>query len=319
MKKEKKERKMKEPVVLTEEEIRKNKKRRVIGLSVGIPVCALGLAAGIAVGVLIAPAWFDKEIDYGNIASDSLEDDPEALMKRYKSASRGSYDTTFKPYEIVNIGLEKIKAETNVYSQQIGVVHAMGVEQTIRATSIKNDGKYFLENISKSDMVPTARRFYQEGDEVKTYKGSNVEKTKADWNDLSSTLTLQEHEDKWGKDLSRPSIYVVSSKTALETSKTEKVSGGYKVSIDLDPVKGVVRYVKQMVNISDVKNPKFHSVHIEYNLDEDLKLMSLHIKESYSVVMVVKAESEGEINETFHYEAKEIPELTTNVDYPEGA
>lgn len=280
------------------------------------------LAIGGTAGYFLGQSFFASQdaIDYSQYSADELEDNHEDLMRRYNEASPSTYLTKFKSYEFANIALDKVGLHENVMSQTYGLVNAMGVKQTVRATSIKNENKYFLENISASSMVQAAKRFYQEGDQVITYNGGSVSTDKATWSEQAqSTLSKKEHEDKWGKNLSRPSIYIISKATTLSTSKVEKDGDGYKVSIDIDPKLGVLRYVKQMIEISGVSSPKFHSIHMEMTLDSDLSLIQTKINEKYSVVMVVKAESDAEMTEYFTYDqGKTIPDLNTNCDYSRG-
>ena len=202
-------------------------------------------------------------------------------------------------------------------SKQYGQVNAMGVAQTVRAASIKNKEEYFLENISASSMVQTGKRFYQKDGKVTTYNGENVETTKAKWNETpASELSLEEHEAKWGKDLSRPLIYIISSKTSKETSNSEKTSEGYTVHLDLSPKYSVLRYVRQMVEISPVTDPVFETVQLTLHLDSNLNLLSTDVDESYSVVMVVTANSVAHLSETYTYDVETpIPALSQDLEY----
>lgn len=308
---------------IKEEKTKSNSKKNSKKTWIVVAVCAVAfLAIGGTAGYFLGQSYFASKdaIDYSQYSADELEDNYEDLMKRYNEASPSTYLAKFKSYEFANIALNKIGLHENVWSQTYGLVNAMGVKQTVRATSIKEENKYFLENISASSMVQAAKRFYQEGDQVITYNGGSVSTEMATWSENpQSTLSKKEHEDKWGKNLSRPSIYIISKATALETSKVEKDGDGYKVSLDIDPKLGVLRYVKQMIEISGVGSPKFHSIHMEMLLDSDLSLKQTKINEKYSVVMVVKAESEAEISEYFTYDqGKKIPDLKTNCDYSKG-
>lgn len=293
-------------------------KKGLVAIIASAIVC---LGIGGVGGYFIGQGFFANlsAIDYSQYSADELEDNNENLMKRYSRENPSNYLHKFKPYELAEIALNKIANHENVRSVQYGNVHVplFGVEQTIRTQAIKNGEKYYLENISASSMVKAAKRFYQEGDEVKSYDGGSVSLNSAIWNkDPTSVLSKKEHAEVWGKDLTRPSIYIVSKATALDTSTAVRDGDGYKVSLELDPILSVLRYVKQMTSISNVQSPKFHSVHIEYKLSNDLTLLETKIEESYSVVMVTKAESTAVINEYYFYDSgASIPCLDTNAVY----
>lgn len=298
----------------------KNIKKKDIIITSIVGVC--GVSIGIVAGSFIGKGYYASKnaIDYNAMSINDFEDDAQALMKRYNSSKNKSYDTEFKPYELATIALEKVKNHAYVKTQSFGVVNAMGIKQTIRATSIKNNNSYFLENLSVSSMVQVAKRFYQTDDQVTTYDSNKAETEKAVWNtDPISTLPKAEHEEIWGKDLSRPSIYIISSKTALSTSYVEKTTTGYTVSLDLHPVYSVLRYVKQMIVLSGVESPKFESINLKYTLDNDLNLIKSTVSEKYSVVMVVQAQSDASLEEFFTYDMpSDIPDLNTNVNYSKG-
>lgn len=300
--------------------IRKPSKTESVVISI---LLVTGIGVGTGAGIFFGNSYFASKngIDYSSMSIQDFEDDVSALMKKYDSTSTSDYTTKFEPYELASIGLAKVKAHDYVMQQSFGQVNAMGVKQVVRSASIKENDKYFLENLSSSSLVSVAKRFYQSGDEIKTFDGSKAEVEKATWSaDPLSILSIVEHEEKWGRDIARPSIYIVSSKTTLPTSTAEKTSTGYSVSLDLHPVFSVLRYVKQMTEISGVEAPNFKTINIVYTLDERLNLIKTTVTETYSVVMVVKAESEASLEEYFTYDQHvAIPDLNTDITYSKEA
>lgn len=293
----------------------RNKKAIIISISVTLVCVIIGGVGGYFIGRQVFPQ--NNAIDYSKMKDKDYEDDLEALMKKYTASKSSDYSTTFKPYEMANIGIEKIKNHDYVVSKTIGLVKAAGVDQTVRASSIKHKDDSFLENISASSMVKTGKRFYQSNGVVKTYNGNNIETDKAKWDEQpTSELSLDEHEEKWGKNLSRPLIYIISSKTCFDTSTATKTNDGYEVRLDLSPKYAVLRYVRQMVEISPVKNPRFHSIQLTMNLDNELNLLSCAVDESYSVEMVITAESVAHLDEVYTYDVETpIPSLSENLKY----
>lgn len=294
-------------------------KTKIIYSSLIIVFLAIGGFAGYIVSGII----FKNGANYDNISENqilSIEDDSEALLKRFSSANINSdLTSTFTPVELVEISLAKFSTHTYIRSTQYGLVTAMGVDQTVRTSSIKNGENYFLEDISNSSLVHAARRFYQSGDEVKDYEGSNVTQTKATWSDSKCTIrNIEEHTKKWGKDLSRPLIYIISSKTA--NGNVVKTDSEYHVSLSLDKDLSTIRYAKQMLSISPIDNPVFDSLDIQLILNKNLDLISYHTEEHYKVDMIVSGvSSHGRLSEYFTYdEQTAIPDLTTNITYEEG-
>ena len=271
----------------------------------------------VAFGVIVGQEVFDRGVDYSQIDQGNLEDDNEALMRRFDKANPSNYLTSFKPYELVNIALNKVGGHKNVTSITSGEVNAAGVTQTINGICIKDDMNYFSENISSSSLVKTTWRFYQDEEGVTTYNGSQKTPRSASWNESSKvSYTLEEFEESWGKTFARPSIYVLSKKTVISESIKQE-GETYVCSIDLDPTLSVVRYVKQMMMTSKLKKaPTFHSVHIDFTLDSSLNLLKDEINESYDVVMFGKHTSVGKLSDTFTYDLeKNIPQLNEDSPY----
>ncbi len=281
------------------------------------------LALGGAGGYLISKQLFKPTVDYSSLNEIEFEDDLTSLIRRYTSANKTSdLSKTFSPTELVEIGINKIGNHQYVTSKQYGLVKAkvsgVVVNQTVRASSIKAGDKYFLENISKSNMVAEGRRFYQEGENVKTYVGSKVEIDHAVWQEnKSSTLSIDEHIEKWGKDLSRPLIYIVSSKTVTE-GNTQASESGYKITLQMNPIYSVLRYIRQMISISGVSNPIFKSLTLDVELDKELNLLKVTSTEKYDVDMVVTAATEATLTEKFTYDSEfNIPTIDENLTYEE--
>lgn len=307
--------------MLIMKDAKKKEKKPVskVHVIVSVSVTVACLAVGAVGGYFLGQHFFkqNQAIDYSKLSAKDFEDDQDALMKRYKASKADDYSKDFKPYELANIATNKFADHDYVVSKTHGTVNAMGVEQSVRATSIKNKDEYFMENISASSMLQTGKRFYQSNGKISTYNGEHVEAEKAKWNETPiSELSLEEHEEKWGKQLSRPLIYIISSKTSFDTSTAEKTSEGYTVRLDLSPKYAVLRYVKQMVEISPIKDPYFHSIQLHLYLDANLNLLKSEVEESYSVVMVVTAESVAHVSDIYTYDVETpVPALNQDLEY----
>lgn len=293
----------------------KNMKRK--GLIITLIAIGATLTAATVTFFTIRAIFASKEVDYSSMSEEELEDDHVELMNRYRSFAGDDFSKEFTSYELVNISLEKFKEHDYISSTTVGNVKSVGLDQRVRASTIKDKNNYFMENISYG-LVKTAKRFYQKDNLIKTYDGSDIDVETANWNEEDAeSLSLEKHEEKWGKTLNRPNIYIISSKTVLETSKIEKRDSGYVVSLNLHPQYSVLRYVRQMVSISPITNPVFESITLTMNLNKNLDLKSMVVDEKYTVTMIIPISSVGHIEESYTYDSyKPIPDLKTNVEYP---
>ena len=297
-----------------------NKKTSVI---ISTLVGAVLIGGGIPLGIFLSDLFSFNGVDYSSLDASANEGDAAALIRRYeadKSKSATELSATYSGTELVMIAENNVGEHENTQTIGIGLVNAaMGVKQSIYSSTVKKGDTYFMENLSKSSFVACAKRFYQENDEVKTYTGEIIDEKSATWNETEdSTLTTAEHDAKWGKDLSRSSIYIVSTKTVLSEEVSEE-DGNLKVHLSLDPLNSVIRYVKQMVNVSDLSAPPaFHTVDIVYTIDQQMNLLSRDINEVYDVTSfgVVSKNTSGHLVETLYYDGDyQFPSINEHFDY----
>lgn len=307
----------------TEEPKKKGKLRSLpTKAKIGYSCLIVGfLAVGALGGLYLSKILFvpQESYEYGD------EDNIDELLEKYSKLDPNS-DLTYslKSYEFVNLAAYNHQQEKYTYSQQFGLVDAKLAKTDIRVTNIKNDKNYFTENLSycNMDLAKAGRRFYQSETEVQNYNGPNVEKDgnvyKSTWS-LEETKTIDEHEEKWGKDLSRPLIYNISSSTVLDGSTCELVNESYVITMNLNPGKSSGRYKAQMNSISGVTNVVFENIHIVCNLTKDLHFKSVQVNEKYSVRKLgLDTDSTGTLNEYFKYgEETKIPEINENFTYNE--
>jgi hypothetical protein len=279
-------------------------------------ISTIAVCSGIILGVYFGQGYFETT-NY-NYDALSLEDNIEKTMKKYER-SNNDY-SSFTPSELANIALYRYANYSNTSSVAIGSVKAAGIVQVVHSSNVKSGGAYFNESLSASSLVQVAKRFYQTGDNVAIYNGSNLKDASiASWSENDKEdLTTSDYEEKWGRTLARPLIYVISTKTIIDSTKTINDNGDYVVSFNLDPVKSVVRYVKQMVSMSNLsKTPSFHTVNLSLTLSKDLMLKESNINETYSVYVFGNHESEASLTEKFYTkdETIQIPDLNTNCIY----
>lgn len=247
---------------------------------------ALPIGAGVGAGIVISKFFLSKSTDYSDINVNDLKEDVTGIMDQYKKAKDNGkeYSEVFKPYELVNIAYELYSQHDNSKSISVGRANAAIVDQSIRACSIKNGNEYMEESISKSSIVSLAARTYlHENSNIDFHDGDAKSSVEGEWPDTHYEYTSDEYADVFGKTPKSPLIYIVGKKTIKSAaSKVEKTDSGYIVNLELNPIKSVVNYVKQMKNLSKLADyPSFDSVKATFTLDNDLLIKQLSVDESY--------------------------------------
>ena len=283
-------------------------------------VCVSAISLGLALGIIFGKSYYSRgAVSYVDVEEAiNYEDDTAALFAEYEEGNREF--SSYKPYELVNIGIEKFAREEHTQTITHGLVKASVVKQNIFAEDVRDGDEWYTESLSYSSLVKCGVRFYQHGDQsIDEYRGKKItEKGTATWPEyLKKNVTLQEHETNWGKTLKRPVIYIISSKTVLE-SKLETTEDEYVVTMDLHTEYSVSRYVKQMKSISDLEDyPQFYKVSLKFTMDKELNLKELITNEEYDVYAVgMMNRSVGSLTEQFihNYEGG-IPDTETNFEY----
>lgn len=278
-------------------------------------VVTVAISSGLILGIYFGKNMSEPKTNYLSFDFNNYEDDNEALYKRYQSNQAVD---AYKPYELVNIAIEKFARNEHTKTVTHGVVEAAIVKQQIFAEDVRNGNEWYTESLSYSSIVQCGVRFYQHTDSIDEYTASKVDKTgKATFPERNKkTVTYAEHEENWGKTLKRPVIFIISSKTVLDNT-TFKTDNGYDITLSLDPTLSVLRYVRQMKSISDLERyPEFKSVDVTFSLDKDLNLVQMKTVENYTVYVVGKNESVGKLTVDYYHDVNEaIPALDSNYPY----
>ena len=297
------------------------KKTKTILKRVGLSFAGIIIVlAGAAGGFLLGQETFKQVRDYSKYKID--DEDFSEVYNRYEKMSPSKYYSSFSDVELVNIGLINITKCEHLYSISQGLVKAAGVNQTIRAATIRDGDKYFEENIAASSFVKAANRFYQEGETTSWYKGKYVSLTTGNYtNPTETNYTLDEFAKTWGRTLDDPCIYNITNQTYLSGTMTKDTDGNHVVELDLEPILSVIRYVEQMKMTGGLSTPPiFHSVKLTFVLDENVRIVSFTTNEVYDVHKIIDAKnSKGSLTQKFYYSPREIPSLEEQVNYEEEA
>lgn len=284
-------------------------------------VCLVLTLVGGSLGYFLGKRFFVSSVDYSNLDANSLEDDNTLVYQQFNSyqdqdKTPEEYIANFTPYQLANAAFYQSGKEIDAKVVGAGQVIAGGAKQKIMSYHLKKDNDYFFESVS-TGLVTVAKRFYQ-NDEVKWYQGKLDKSGIVAWNASSEVVnTVEDFTTSWGKDLSRPTVYIISSKTTLATSTVTKDDDHLIISLDLDPIFSVVRYVKQMVMMSSLEaDPVFNTINFTLTLDSNFRIVEAAATESYRVKKFGWNDATGYLKETTTYQVDEdIPDINTGIVY----
>ncbi len=278
-------------------------------------VISSGIAGGLAVGIVLGKMLSNQAYTYDTAIDTGLEADYDALMERYEADSNVE---NFTPTEVVNISWLKYAAEEHTHSVAHCNVLAAIVKQKVYSHDVRDGNRWFSESVFYSSMKKGGFRFYQDGTNVFRYTASNpTEDGTADWSkDTEYGYTKEGFEEKWGKTLDRPIIYIMSDKTVLNETMVEQ-DEKWIIDLELDPEKSTERYARQMISMSNLgEPPTFRSIHLTFTIDTNYNLEKLLAQESYTVYVVGRNDSQS-TNEILYYHnsSETIPDLETDYKY----
>lgn len=280
-----------------------SKKSIILTSVLGILFAVSGCALGAYLAITLSP----KVNNYDGLDYRSYLDDNEKIYQRYLSNQKDPL--SYSPSDLANIAIYQYSLEDYTYSDVDCASIAVGITQITRSKTIKNIDSYYSESISSSSFKKIAKRFYEDNDQIAYYDGKLNEDSNGYFGTYLEYTTLSENDylNTWGKTINSPISYIISSKTVLDDSSISKTDDGYQIYLNLHPTYSTLLYAKQMKMMSGLSdNPEFDYVHITFNLDENLNLISSKTLEAYNVYVFGKNYTESTMEETFHIADKEI-------------
>ena len=273
-------------------------------------VAMVGIFTGFLIGM-----WF-----VANKVDDSMYDGlTEAMLVDnvvlIKQEANGKNPMQLGAVKSAVLALDTTYNYPVVQVEGVGSVLAMGVNQAIKAKTIRLNDKIFLENVSVSSFVKAADRFYLENSSIKWVKG-NVSGSTVTWNGSTSTLTPEEYEGLMGGNLNEYTKLIVSSKTTVGSTEITEENGYYTFTLTLDKVKSVINYVKSMKETGGLSGyPVFNTnIELQLTIDSNYRLIKMVSKENYTAKMgPINAKSSGTLTNTFTYDGDfTIPAISQN-------
>lgn len=271
-------------------------------------ICLLGIATGIFLGSWYSYTMLTANVDYSLYSEESLRE-KESYKDIISSVLKISNPTEEQLTNWVTLAKEKnikpnnllpsqnfILAEYNATLATSFKAIANGLVETIATQSIYseklfNGSAYTFSSISAGLLTIADCAYMEKGsDLVSSHKGNNVTSTSADWTGTVTNYSKADYKELAGNTPDVLNPYIVTSKTLLrdksEDITLENYNGKqvYKFSFQLDPVKSVLNYIKQVRVTSGLSGyPTFDDVTLTVFLDEDWNFVRTEVVENYRI------------------------------------
>ncbi len=259
-----------------------------------VAFAVMGCLSGIFVGNYIVETFMTK-VDYSIYDEVALRagDDVSAI------ARKSMEDRTSAEMFVL---AEQILTDTLYYKVSgTGSVTNPVKDQKVWSENVRQDNTYTSTQISVGVKNVAFRTQYTVGSEAVVTSGSPGKNGEATWDGQSNTLSVDKYKEEWGCPPTGVIPYIACTRTVL-TQKKEKLNDGYKCTITLHPQASVVNYVKQMSKVSGIDAPKFLSISIDFEIDNNNRFRKIMITESYKVNYGVTVTCGGTLDMVFEYD-----------------
>ncbi len=293
-----------------------------------LAVMMVGVASGVMLGNWYKNYLTGLAFDYSNYKLEEYEMNRIAVLNSISGSNAQSENdfsnlvATLKsagktPKNLSasqNFALAEYTASLATSYSAVGIGKVATIATQDITSSKKFDGKtYTFESLSKGLLTIANCAVMDVGSSsVTVLKGSDLRLDgetgvyEATWAASGTQYPLKKYVELNGLEPSRLLPYVISSKTILEEASVEIVDGVweekpvFEFTVNLDPVTSVLRYYKQVMQTSGLKDaPKFDDVSIKFLIDADWNLVRTEVVEHYTVIYGVPAGCTGTLNTTY--------------------
>lgn len=283
-------------------------KRTIISLIIVIVLASI-------TGYFGAQFYIDKfmiEVVAVTESEDRVRDNIDKVL----ALNAGKTPDQISPKDNFIIAEYYLNKETSVKKITQGTVNASGITQGLYAEKILSNGEYYSMKISSGLVSLATRLYYIDGeDTVDYYEGTSIKESSATFpSEPTKVLTQEEYKAMFGSPMTYFVNYVVSSNTVLSEEYIGKNgSGNYEFKLTLDTAFSVMNYSYEIKTTSgSSKLPKFESIELTFEIDENFRLLKTAIKEQYQVSIAqlgnMYMTTSGDLVETFEYNGNfEIP------------
>lgn len=278
---------------VTETSVKKVSKKKIIRYAFRFVIFlifgALAAAGGFVVGDLLIGKW--DTFDPSQYSAQAFEEAPKnvALWKS-KNINELSAMQVFVVAQSKILECEYYSVSTKGYDgTDKGTVVTLGMKQDLYGYRYRDHNKYYLDYFSMGiATVIKKTEFTNQEDKYYCFEGkldgSNVDWTPNKTEDGRDYRTKEEYKNMTGCEPENPIDYIVSSKTVIEENSNGKVGDLYSYTIKLDTATSVLNYVVKMDYMSGFGYPKFTSIELKFEVDENMNFQNIYINESYKVI-----------------------------------
>lgn len=278
-----------------ETEIKKviSKKKKIVIYALRFVIFAVfgvvAVAGGFIVGDLLIGKW--DTFDPTQFSAEQYIESPknvEAWKSKDISSLTPAQIFVVAQSNILNCNYYSVKTK-GYNGEGKGVVTTLGMTQDLYGYRYRNGDKGYLDYYSTGlATVVKKTEFNYSDSKYFTYNGvMNGDSTNWTLNKTDDGLdyrTKEEYKTMIGCAAEDPIDYIVSTKTVIEEVTNSKVGNLYSYTIKLNPETAVLNYVVKMNYMSGFGYPKFSSIELRFEVDENMNFYNIYINENYKVI-----------------------------------
>lgn len=278
-----------------ETEIKKviSKKKKIVIYALRFVIFAVfgvvAVAGGFIVGDLLIGKW--DTFDPTQFSAEQYIESPknvEAWKSKDISSLTPAQIFVVAQSNILNCNYYSVKTK-GYNGEGKGVVTTLGMTQDLYGYRYRNGDKGYLDYYSTGlATVVKKTEFNYSDSKYFTYNGvMNGDSTNWTLNKTDAGLdyrTKEEYKTMIGCAAEDPIDYIVSTKTVIEEVTNGKVGNLYSYTIKLNPETAVLNYVVKMNYMSGFGYPKFSSIELRFEVDENMNFYNIYINENYKVI-----------------------------------
>lgn len=250
----------------------------------------IAVAGGLLVGKLII-GKLDTFDPSQYTTSNYIESESNVALWSSKNINKLTPTQIFCVAERKILQNENYSVKTKGYNgEDKGVVVTLGMKQDLYGYRYRKDGKGYFDYFSTGIATVAKKVEYTFGEgKYYCYEGSvngntttwKIRKQPESGNDF---FTADEYKELTGCNAENPIDYIVSTKTIIKEQTNEKVGSTYSYTLNLDSKTSVLNYVKKMKYMSGFDYPKFVSIELRFEVDENMNFQNIYVNENYNVL-----------------------------------
>lgn len=286
----------------------KQKEKNVIMLIIKIALivifATIAVFAGTVVGDLVIGKFDTFDPNQFN-AENYVENATNVKLWRTQSINSLTATQIFVVAESKILECENYCIHTKGYNgEDKGKITTLGITQDLYGYRYRKNNKGYFDYFSTGLATVAKKVEYTVGEnKYYCYEGA-MSGGSTTWvlfpkDDGTEYRNGSEYKELTGCYAENPIDYIVSTKTVLTQTTNEKVDDFYSYTITLDTQTSVLNYVRKMDYMSNFGYPKFSSIELRFEVDENMNFRNIYISENYKVIGM---EASAKFKMEFSYE-----------------